>query len=61
MASLPIDGKYKFIQNLNEFGSEGLEIGIKLMDLTYDVDGAVLGHAEEIIGLVENYVSENRL
>ena len=23
MASLPIDGKYKFIQNLNEFGSDG--------------------------------------
>ena len=61
MASLPIEGKYKFIQNLNEFGSEGLEVGIKLMDLTYDVDGAVLGHAKEIIGLVENYVSENRL
>ena len=29
------------------------------MDLTYDVDGAVLGHAEEIIGLVEDYVSKN--
>ena len=61
MASLPIEGKYKFIQNLNEFGSEGLEIGIKLMDLTYDVEGAVLHHAKEIIGLVENYVSEDRL
>ena len=46
MASLPIEGKYKFMQNLNEFGSEGLEKDIKLMDLTYDVDGAVLGHAE---------------
>ena len=38
MASLPIDGKYKFIQNLNEFGSDGLEIGVKLMDLMYDVE-----------------------
>jgi len=59
MASLPIEGKYKFIQNLNEFGEEGLEIGLKLMDLTYDVDGAVLGHSKEIIGLVEDYVSKN--
>ena len=40
MASLPLDGKYKYIQNLNEFGSEGLEVGVKLMDLTYDVDSA---------------------
>ena len=59
MASLPLEGKYKYIQNLNEFGSEGLETGIQLMDLTYDVDGAVLGHAKEIIGLVEDYVSKN--
>jgi DNA polymerase-1 len=59
MASLPLEGKYKYIQNLNEFGSEGLETGVKLMDLTYDVDGAVLGHAEEIIGLVRDYVSKN--
>ena len=61
MASLPLDGKYKYIQNLNEFGSDGLERGVKLMDLTYDVEGAVLGHGQEIIGLVENYVSEDRL
>ena len=61
MASLPLDGKYKFMQNLNEFGMEGLERGIKLMDLTWDVDAAVLGHSQEIIGLVENYVSKNRL
>ena len=49
------------LKNLNEFGSDGLEIGVKLMDLTYDVEGAVLGHGQEIIGLVENYVSEDRL
>ena len=59
MASLPLDGKYKFIQNLNEFGMEGLERGIKLMDLTWDVDAAVQGHSKEIIGLVENYVSKD--
>ena len=61
MASLPLEGKYKYIQNLNEFGTDGLERGVKLMDLTYDVEGAVLGHGQEIIGLVENYVSEDRL
>ena len=61
MASLPIDGRYKYIQNLNEFGSEGLEIGVKLMDLTYDVEAALLGHGNEIVKLVENYVSEDRL
>jgi len=59
MASLPLEGKYKYIQNLNEFGSEGLETGVKLMDLTYDVDAAVLGHAKEIIGLVKDYVSKD--
>ena len=61
MASLPIDGKYKFIQNLNEFGSDGLEIGVKLMDLMYDTEAAVLGHKDEILGLVENYVNKDRL
>ena len=61
MACLPIDGKYKFIQNLNEFGSDGLEFGVKLMDLMYDTEAAVLGHKDEILGLVENYVSKDRL
>ena len=61
MASLPIDGKYKYIQNLNEFGSDALELNIKLMDLSFDTENAVRGHGQEIIGLVENYVSEDRL
>ena len=61
MASLPIDGRYKYIQNLNEFGSDALELNIKLMDLSFDTEKAVLGHGQEIIGLVENYVSEDRL
>jgi len=61
MASLPIDGRYKYIQNLNEFGSDALELNIKLMDLSFDVENAVMGHGQEIIGLVENYVSEDRL
>ena len=47
------------MQNLNEFGADKLATNIELMDLTYDADAAVLGHAQDIIGLVENYVSKN--
>ena len=57
MSSLPIDSKYKFMQNLNEFGSDNLAKNVELMDLTYDTDAQVLGKEQEIIGLVRNYVS----
>tara|TARA_Y100000593_G_scaffold37340_1_gene72443 strand:- start:14436 stop:15284 length:849 start_codon:yes stop_codon:yes gene_type:complete len=57
MSSLPIESRYKFMQNLNEFGSDNLARNIELMDLTYDTDAQVLGKSEEIIGLVRNYVS----
>jgi 5'-3' exonuclease len=57
MTQLPISSKYKFMQNLNEFGAENLAKNIELMDLSYDPDGQVLGHEQEIIGLVKNYVS----
>ena len=57
MSTLPIDSRYKFMQNLNEFGSDNLARNIELMDLTYDTDAQVLGKSEEIIGLVKNYVS----
>jgi len=57
MSQLPIQSKYKFMQNLNEFGAENLAKNIELMDLTYDPDAAVLGHSKEIIGLVKDYVS----
>jgi 5'-3' exonuclease len=61
MASLPIDSRYKHMQNLNEFGSEQLSLNIELMDLSYDVDAQVLGNSEEIINNVEEYISEDRL
>ena len=32
MSQLPIDSKYKFMQNLNEFGSDNLARNIELMD-----------------------------
>jgi 5'-3' exonuclease len=59
MTTLPIESRYKFMQNLNEFGAESLETNIELMDLSYDPDAQVLGHEREIIKLVENYVSKN--
>jgi len=59
MTTLPIESRYKFMQNLNEFGAEKLATNIELMDLTYDPDAQVLGRRNEIIGLVRNYVSKN--
>jgi DNA polymerase-1 len=59
MSSLPIDSRYKFMQNLNEFGMDKLSTNIELMDLTYSPDEQVLGRRNEIIGLVENHVSKN--
>ena len=32
-ASLPIDSKYKYIQNLNKFGADAIYLNYKLMDL----------------------------
>ena len=45
IASLPINSKYKYIQNLNEFGADRLILNYKLMDL--------LEFCEEAVG-VEN-------
>jgi 5'-3' exonuclease len=43
MEALPINSKYKYIQNLNEFGVEGLTLNLQLMDL--------LEYCEEAIGI----------
>jgi len=59
MTTLPIESRYKFMQNLNEFGAEALETNIELMDLSYDPDAQVLGRRSEIIKLVRNYVSKD--
>jgi len=42
ISALPISSKYKYIAALNEFGSEGLMLNYKLMDL--------VTHCEEAIG-----------
>lgn len=57
ISSLPIQGNYKFIENLNDFGAENLQKNVELMDLSYDVDAAVLGHSQEIINTVRSYGS----
>jgi DNA polymerase-1 len=41
IASMPISGKYKYIDNLNKFGSEALMLNYKLMDLVEFCDEAV--------------------
>ena len=35
--SLPIHGKYKYIQSLNEFGSDQLLLNVELMDLKLEL------------------------
>ena len=59
MSTLPIESKYKFMQNLNEFGSDKLATNIELMDLSYDPDAQVLGHTQDILGLVIKHVDKN--
>lgn len=41
IASMPISGKYKYIDNLNKFGTEALMLNYKLMDLLEFCDDAV--------------------
>ncbi len=39
--NLPIDSKYVYIQNLNKFGAENIELNYKLMDLLEYCDEAI--------------------
>jgi len=41
IASMPISGKYKYIDNLNQFGADALMLNYKLMDLLEFCDEAV--------------------
>lgn len=41
IASLPISGRYKYIDNLNQFGAEALMLNYQLMDLLEFCDEAV--------------------
>jgi 5'-3' exonuclease len=41
IASMPISGKYKYIDNLNQFGADALMLNYQLMDLLEFCDEAV--------------------
>lgn len=60
IANLPIASRYKYIQNLNEFGADSLMLNYKLMDLMEFCDEA-LGPAncQTIDQTLENYVHAN--
>lgn len=53
IASLPISSKYKYIQNLNEFGADRLMLNYQLMDL--------LEFCEEAIGVNNCSIIDNKL
>jgi ERCC4-type nuclease len=60
--SLPLEGRYKYIQNLNEFGSDSLLLNVELMDLKLDPVAHIgKDNAREILEKVEEYVDKNRL
>jgi len=53
-ASLPLPGKYVYIKNLNDFGSEAIMRNYKLMDLVTFCDDAI---GEQNIKEIENVLS----
>ncbi len=55
MANLPIQSKYKYIQSLNQFGAENIELNYRLMDLLEFCEDAI---GEENINTI-NKVLEN--
>lgn len=60
IANIPISSRYKYIQNLNEFGADALMLNYQLMDLLEFCDEA-LGptNCETINTTLENYVHAN--
>jgi 5'-3' exonuclease len=59
--SCPIDGKYKYIQNLNE-NSEQLLMNVELMDLLTYCDEAIGKENTEVINTtLKRVLNENRL
>ena len=57
----PIDGKYKYIQNLNE-NAEQLLMNVELMDLiTYSEEAIGEKNIEVINSTLKRHLNENRL
>lgn len=58
IASLPIDSKYKYIQNLNAFGANNLLRNYRLMDLVSYCEEAIgEDNCKEIDKVIEEYLS----
>lgn len=60
IASLPINSKYKYIQNLNEFGADRLILNYKLMDLLEFCEEAVgVDNIDTINNTLKEYLNES--
>jgi DNA polymerase-1 len=60
IASLPINSKYKYIQNLNEFGADRLILNYKLMDLLEFCEEAVgVDNINTINNTLREYLNES--
>lgn len=58
IANLPIASKYKYIQNLNEFGSEQLLLNYKLMDLLEFCEEALgQDNCKHVDGALKEYIN----
>lgn len=57
IAALPIASKYKYIANLNAFGSDALMLNYKLMDLvTFCEDAIGADNCKSLDALLDNYL-----
>jgi len=57
IAAMPINSKYKYIAALNEFGSEGLMLNYKLMDLITNCEEAIgEENCKHIDKMLEDYL-----
>ncbi len=57
---LPITSKYKYIQNLNEFGAEGILLNYRLMDLVEFSEEAVgIENCQHINNILTEYLNAN--
>lgn len=57
IAALPIASKYKYIANLNAFGSDALMLNYKLMDLvTFCEDALGTDNCKSLDALLDNYL-----
>lgn len=57
---LPITSKYKYIQNLNSFGAEGILLNYRLMDLVEFSEEAVgVENCQYIDDKLESYLNAN--